>query len=260
MMKKISYIMLMFACLELSSQTITPQVINSAGMTYPVSVNGVFITDNVGEAAIETIGPNGNIMISQGFLQPDITSKIGPKLSWIKNDVSCQDKKDGNISLTLSNVLPFYQVTYSWSPNAGCTANNCSNLDSLVSGIYSCSVIISYTTPSGLVSDTLKTGQITITDLNGPCKVKIFSGVTPNGDNVNDIWHIDNISEFPKNHVVIFNRWGTKVFETDGYDNLTKFWPSKDDLNTLTASTYFYILTLGDGSNPLKGWVELIKN
>jgi len=259
-MKKIFYIILVFVCCNLNSQTITPQVINSAGMAYPNGVNGVFITDNVGEAVIETLGPNANVMISQGFLQPDITSKIGPKLSWIKNDVSCKDKKDGNISLTLSNILPFYNITYSWSPNAGCSANNCSNLDSLVAGTYYAEVIISYTTPSGLVSDTLRTGQILINDLNGPCRVKIYSAVTPNGDNTNDIWQIDNITEFPNNQVMIFTRWGHKVFETTGYDNTTKFWPDKDNLNKLDPSTYFYIITLGDGSNSLKGWVELIKN
>jgi gliding motility-associated-like protein len=42
-------------------------------------------------------------------------------------------------------------------------------------------------------------------------KVSIPDAFTPNGDGHNDRWNILGISEV--NHLVIFDRWGVKVFE-----------------------------------------------
>ncbi|MBI2721531.1 MAG: gliding motility-associated C-terminal domain-containing protein [Bacteroidetes bacterium] len=239
------------------AQTILPQVINSAGDHRTVGSSGITLTDNVGEPFIETIGPAGNIMITQGFLQPDIISILGPGVSILKNDVSCSDKRDGNISVALSNSNSNYVVSYSWSPVSVCPTGNCSKVDSLLPGNYSVMVIFTNTLTSK--TDTIKPAPIQINDQNGPCSVKIYNGITPNGDGENDVWIIDNISDFPNNHVCIFNRWGNKVFETDGYNNSSKSWPKKDEVQGLVASTYFYVLTLGNGTI-LKGWIEILKS
>ncbi|MGZ3900794.1 MAG: gliding motility-associated C-terminal domain-containing protein, partial [Bacteroidia bacterium] len=193
----------------------------------------------------------------QGFLQPDILTIIGPSAYIIKNDVSCSDKKDGNISVSLSNTSPNFIVTYSWSPSSACPAGNCSSVDSLVPGTYS--LVITITNTLTAKTQTIIPNPITINDLNGPCKVKIYNAVTANGDGENDVWTIDNITEFPNNHVTIFNRWGLKVFETNNYDNAKNAWPQKDEVTKLVPSTYFYVLNLGNGTT-LKGWIELIKN
>jgi gliding motility-associated-like protein len=71
---------------------------------------------------------------------------------------------------------------------------------------------------------------------------------------------IENIELYPKNKISIYNRWGTKVYEVQGYDNKNKNWPSTTQLDFLESTTYFYIIDLGDGSAIKKGWIELIKN
>jgi gliding motility-associated-like protein len=255
-MKKIIGIIFLFFSMTSFSQTLTPQVINSAGQFYPSGVNGVYLTDNVGEAVITTIG-SGSVIITQGFLQPDIPSILGHSLTVQKNDVSCKDKKDGNISLSISNLPSGAQVIYSWTPANACPGNNCSNLDSLQAGTYSVKVIMNYTVGGVAKMDSVSSNPITINDQNGTCRVKIYNAVSPNGDGNNDTWQIDNITEFPNNHVTIYNRWGTMVFEAKPYTNN---WPAKDDWSKLTASTYFYVLDLGDGTPALKGWVEVIRN
>ena len=47
----------------------------------------------------------------------------------------------------------------------------------------------------------------------------IYSGFSPNGDDQNDTWRIDGIENVPDAEILIFNRWGTTVFESRGYDN-----------------------------------------
>lgn len=256
-MKHFFYITALLVCIRTQAQTITPQVINSAGDHRILGSTGISVSDNVGEPFTETLGPVSNIIITQGFLQPDVVSPASPSLIVTWNDVSCSDKKDGNISTAITNTTSGYTVTYIWTPTTVCPSGNCTSLDSLLPGNYSVQAIITKTQSS--VSFTTPVYPITIYDKNGPCKVKIYTAVTPNNDGNNDVWVIDNITEFPSNHVSIFNRWGNLIFETDGYDNTNKAWPKKDDTKNLVPSTYFYVISLGNGT-VLKGWVELIIN
>ncbi|MCV6629210.1 MAG: Ig-like domain-containing protein [Flavobacteriaceae bacterium] len=83
------------------------------------------------------------------------------------------------------------------------------------------------------------------------CDIEIENGiVTPNNDGINDYIHINNIESFKNNKVEVFNRWGVKVFEAEGYDNnAVKFEGRSNARATLSADdllptgTYFYIIT-----------------
>ncbi len=93
---------------------------------------------------------------------------------------------------------------------------------------------------------------------NGDCGLVIYKGITPNGDNHNDFWQIDGISNDTKNTVSIFNRWGEKIWETIGYDNESNRWEGKDSSgNNLVDGTYFYVINYKDSTK--KGWVELTR-
>jgi gliding motility-associated-like protein len=92
------------------------------------------------------------------------------------------------------------------------------------------------------------------------CDIKIYNGITANGDGVNDVFTIDNIQDFPDNHLLIYNRWGQLIYEEHGYDNINKVWPAKENIGKLSTSTYYYIFYPDQKSEPLKGWVELIKD
>ncbi|MDR3705949.1 MAG: gliding motility-associated C-terminal domain-containing protein [Paludibacteraceae bacterium] len=85
---------------------------------------------------------------------------------------------------------------------------------------------------------------------------------TPNGDNKNEVFKIKNIDRYPLNHILIFNRWGNKVYEGKPYmnewDGKNYFGP-KVGGNSLPVGTYFYILNLGDGSETIKGYIYLNK-
>jgi gliding motility-associated-like protein len=79
--------------------------------------------------------------------------------------------------------------------------------------------------------------------------IDIPDGFSPNGDLVNDVFVIDNIEYYPKNHFTVLNRWGNIVYETDGYLNT---WDGTSQANIkiggedLPTGTYFYILDLGE--------------
>ena len=86
-------------------------------------------------------------------------------------------------------------------------------------------------------------------DLNFP---KAFS---PNGDGKNDTWVVSNLPKYPKNKVVIFNRWGSEVYKKDNYQN---DWNG----NKLEPGTYFYKVnvTMCDGADKVfTGYVTIFR-
>lgn len=100
---------------------------------------------------------------------------------------------------------------------------------------------------------------------NSPCEfeseVFVPQSFSPNGDGINDALVIPGIEGFPDNHIAIFNRWGSVVYEASGYDNGTVRWDgaSPDAVigGNAPGGTYFYVLELGEGFEPLTGYIHL---
>ena len=89
----------------------------------------------------------------------------------------------------------------------------------------------------------------------------IYNEFSPNSDGTNEFFYIDCISRYPNNELAIYNRWGNVVFQQIGYNNT---WDGTSNgratLYTeekLPVGTYYYILDLGDGSEPRTGWVYI---
>jgi gliding motility-associated-like protein len=86
----------------------------------------------------------------------------------------------------------------------------------------------------------------------------IYTGYSPNGDDINEYFRIKNIEDYPDNELIIFNRWGNRVYEQKSYSNekpWTGYWGNK----ILPDGTYFYILDVViDGKKrKFSGHVEL---
>lgn len=46
-----------------------------------------------------------------------------------------------------------------------------------------------------------------------------YNYFTPNGDSINDYYHIENLGKFTENKFSVFNRWGDLVFYASPYSN-----------------------------------------
>lgn len=91
---------------------------------------------------------------------------------------------------------------------------------------------------------------------SGNANFEIFNGITPNGDGLNDYFHIEGINNYPLNTLQIFNRWGVLVYEIDEYGQGNNLFRGISDGRATIASdkelpsgTYFYVLTFS-GENP----------
>jgi gliding motility-associated-like protein len=65
-------------------------------------------------------------------------------------------------------------------------------------------------------------------------------GISPNGDGKNDFLIIPGILRYEPNHLMIYNRWGTLVYETKNYQNN---WAGTDNKGVdLPDGTYYYLI------------------
>jgi len=85
--------------------------------------------------------------------------------------------------------------------------------------------------------------------------VEPYNVFTPNGDGINDNWEIGNINEWPNAQIIVFSRWGQKVFQATNYDN---DWGGDD----LPSATYYYVIELNPvefNTEPITGSVTIIR-
>jgi len=77
---------------------------------------------------------------------------------------------------------------------------------------------------------------------------KIPRGISPNGDEWNNSFDLSNLDV---QHLIIFNRYGLKVYEADNY---VDEWHGQSDSGDLPTGTYYYVATLSAGLQKT-GWV-----
>lgn len=224
--------------LQIDAQiTLTPQLISTTGNFS--KAGSLSLSASVGELAVETFFSSSHYL-TQGFHQPG-----EEKLSFTSNAInsSCTDAANGYAEIQIKSGRGPFQCL--WQPG-GETSFEIHNLNP---GLYSVTV----TDVRGLsLSDTVRIK----TENEGPCGLHFYSGLTPNGDNLNDLWIIDGIEQLPKNNVCIYNRWGDKIWEKNNYNNKEIVWNGNNSKNeALPQGTYFYVLSTQ--KNKYKGWVEL---
>ena len=115
-------------------------------------------------------------------------------------------------------------------------------------------------------TDGCASATVTIEVVN---KLVPYNGMSVDGDGKNDYFHIGGIERYPNNVVRIYNRWGVKVFETEGYDNVTRVFRgisngrvTVEQAEKLPQGTYYYVIEYYDSNNnkeSLVGWLYLKK-
>ncbi len=156
---------------------------------------------------------------------------------------ACNNATLGSAKVKVTNTNPPY--TYLWSDGQiTATAND------LVPNIYTIKVT------DGLSKDT----TITVIIPEMTCEMVPELFFTPNADGYNDTWSIGNSQYFSNALVLVYNRWGQKVYEHYGLYHLP--WDGKDLLGVnVPDASYFYIVfkDRDKKSELIKGSVSIIR-
>ncbi|HEX7413426.1 MAG TPA: gliding motility-associated C-terminal domain-containing protein [Bacteroidia bacterium] len=134
-------------------------------------------------------------------------------------------------------------TTYSW--NTG---------DTMANVILNPSITTSYTVAGGL--GICHSETVAIVTVNNPFSFTMPNIVTPNNDGVND--YIDfGKYQFSSLQLDIFNRWGTKVFESTNPSCTWK--PTEDDGTYFYTAQYQINCGTESQSKTLKGFITVIR-
>lgn len=140
---------------------------------------------------------------------------------------------------------------YAWSVNGSTYGSSMSAFTFDTSGVYTIELIAWQSDTS--CSDTFSVSIVVIDSLIIP------TIITPNQDGKNDEWILQNVDQlFPDNEVIIFNRWGSIVFESEKGKYEIKPWDGTHKGKELPMGTYFYIIRTAL-SQELRGYISLIR-
>jgi gliding motility-associated-like protein len=145
-----------------------------------------------------------------------------------------------NEAVTLT-VTATHVASYTWTPSTGLSCTDCPNPVVTPSGettIYTVEV----STDCGV--------QKSKTDVMVRQCIFIPNVITAKIGN--DRFVIRNLKDYPNSSLMVFNRWGIKIFEDPAYNNS---W----DGETYPDGTYFYVLNLSDGTIH-RGTLQIIKH
>lgn len=216
----------------------------------PTSGSGYWTTDGNANITLPTSNTTIAIIDGAGYNQ----------FTWTINNGSCPSSSDSVIVVTNRKPVINYQdsdlcsdenmVTiisenpdYNWLFSIGngtidinADTVSISNLSAGTNEIQ----LLSELDGCPTLSDTL----ILFVEVCDGYEPEIPTMFTPNYDGKNDLFLIDNIEVlFPECHVVIFNRWGSVIFESTGYQEP---WDGTNKGEELPMGTYFYKIELND--------------
>lgn len=109
------------------------------------------------------------------------------------------------------------------------------------SGIYSVKVLSKFCQ----INSTIQVRML-------PCPDKIPNVITPNNDNINDKFVINNLLPAYDWKLEIFNTYGKRIFISERYDNT---WQAENN----PSGTYYYTLQNKIVNRFVKGWIEVIR-
>ncbi len=178
-------------------------------------------------------------------LLPQPTVSAGP-------DVTVQ----AALSVTLMGESTGDVATWLWTPASYLSCTDCAQ--PVCTPLEPRTYIATVTGPDGCAaSDT-----VVVSLLCDESKLRIPDAFTPNGDGHNDRWNILGISQV--NHLVIFDRWGEKVFERDHFypADVDAGWDGTANGRPAPAGVYVYFVEMQcptGGAFERKGTVVLIR-
>jgi gliding motility-associated-like protein len=102
----------------------------------------------------------------------------------------------------------------------------------------------------------VRSGRVFVNPGSGMLLI-IHDAFSPNGDLINDVWNIGNVSFYPEMQITIYNRWGQAVWKSgSGYPVP---WDGKSNGSELPLDSYHYIIDLHNGTKPIIGFVTIVR-
>jgi gliding motility-associated-like protein len=220
--------------------------------TYYWSVNGVMVDSTSGGNFSVVLSANSEVVCTfkcnETCAVPANSSAVDIQVTQVMVDAGPNQQIGKGESAQLAGQAT---GTYSWSP-----ASTLSDPNSLtpiatpdVTTVYTLTTVVNGCVASDEV-------VIVVTEL-----IVLPNTFTPNGDGINDQWHIGHIERFPACEVTVYDRWGQKIYNSTGYSN-ENAWDGTYLGKTLPPAAYYYVIELNaatsEEADTFYGWVSIV--
>ena len=148
-----------------------------------------------------------------------------------------------NLTFTMSETSIVDSIVWFVNGEKYCSGNNCLGVDvsNLTAGEYEHTILIYY-------NDCI-IEEIYFINVKEDANVYIPTGFSPNNDGINDFWKIEtNDPDLVVNEVIVFDRWGNKVFTKNNFIPFgqTELWDGTFNGKSLQPGVYIMVLDYVD--------------
>jgi gliding motility-associated-like protein len=149
-----------------------------------------------------------------------------------------------------ASVSPAGTYSYLWTPATG--LNNATILQPVSSAAVTTTYLLKI---ENVNSHCAASDDVMVSVIS---KLFIANTFSPNGDGNNDVWKIPGMALYPNGVVIIFNRYGQKIFESANYASHP--WDGSYRGQQQPGGSYIYLIKLNDTKNQiLQGTVTIIR-
>lgn len=190
-----------------------------------------------------------NYPVPSNVLTVDLVTPQTPSVSIVASVNSVLEGTTITFTATVQDAIG--DVIYQWYINGSPAGDNSAvfaSNDFTNSDIVTCTA-----TPTAICSTPAHSQPITVYVVKQVTAPNTF---TPNDDGTNDVWNISGIASYPNCIVNIYNRYGSQVFQSRGYQTA---WNGTQNGKALPASTYYYVIDLGFKNQKLSGYVTILR-
>ncbi|MFC2125182.1 FG-GAP-like repeat-containing protein [Bacteroidota bacterium] len=173
----------------------------------------------------------------EGIQSEDLVFGIGPVIVVTSSPDTVFNVGD-EVQLEASGA-----VFYIWSP--GETLSDSTVANPIANPVVTTTYMVKGRNDAG-GCEGIATITLTLEDGDGPLvdPLNVFS---PNGDNLYDVWTIENIDNYPDCVVQVFAASGLMVYEAQPYENELNAWNAVYNGEDLPEGAYFYMIRCPDG-------------
>jgi gliding motility-associated-like protein len=176
----------------------------------------------------------------QDTLSESVTEPAALVITETLTHPTCGDSYDGTVEVSITGGTTDYTILWSNGSNGPITEKlGPGTVDVQVTDANQCHENESY----NLIAET----EVCIV---------VYEIITPNGDGYNDTWEIRGIEFYPEATVAVYDRWGRRVYYSDGYP---RPWDGTNDDKVLPMDSYHYIINLNNDTDPIIGNITIVK-
>jgi gliding motility-associated-like protein len=230
--------------------------VSGTGYWVVVSGSATFADSTLANTVVTDLGFGTNVL--QWVITDGICTSVSQTAITVNTNVQAIPgvNRDVCADSVLLNAVPPQFGSGVWSVvGSTATLEDSSKASTYAIGLNPGVNVFQWKVVNGTCSDS---ALIAITFLDPSECVEVLelpTGFTPNGDGKNDYLVVKGIDDFPDNTLLVYNRWGSKVFEKNNYRN---DWSGENmDGEPLPAGTYFVIFKSRSADQVITSYIDL---